>query len=203
MTTLPSTSLDPRVTPPAAPLCATAVIVLYRMTPGQSPAFRSLIEARAEISAREANVCVVLWDNSPSRPSILALPEDVDVLSRPAKSRPGNCLQSCARNRASAPIALAHYARSGLDASIRLLDSAGGLFPPPRWPSGYRRNRSANRVGRKRLSPNRFVLGRFLMVPPGFRGAPDEPVFAMTPAPCFESTPSSKLAATICVSARS
>lgn len=43
----------------------TAVIVLYRIAPNQSPAFRSVIASRARLSEATGEVRVLLWDNSP------------------------------------------------------------------------------------------------------------------------------------------
>ena len=58
-------------------LRATAVIVLYGMASDESPSFRSLVEARKNLPAHEADVPIVLWDNSPSPHLPAQLPNEV------------------------------------------------------------------------------------------------------------------------------
>jgi len=58
-------------------LTVTAVIVLYRTMPKDSPAFRSVMAARAEMNAERGEVSVLLWDNSPAGGLSEDLPEGV------------------------------------------------------------------------------------------------------------------------------
>jgi GT2 family glycosyltransferase len=161
-------------------LRATAVIVLYRMTPEESPALRSLLEARAEISASEADISIVLWDNSPSRQSERPLPENVAYYHDP--SNPGlasaynQALEIAAENGSQWLITLDQDTTLPRDYLLRMASAAsvcachpdvGAIVPQIAF-------------GRKRLSPHRFVLGAIPQwYRTGFRGAPDEPVFAM------------------------
>jgi GT2 family glycosyltransferase len=178
--TSPSTSIDPRFTSSKPGFYATAVIVLYRMTPEESPAFRSLLEARAEISAHEADVFIVLWDNSPSRRSILNLPANVVYYSDP--SNPGlasaynRVLEIANQNESHWLITLDQDTTVPRDFLLRMASAARicachpdvGVIVPQ------------IAVGHRRLSPHRNVLGAIPhWFPPGFRGAPGAPVFAM------------------------
>jgi len=67
----------PICTNAVVPLRGTAVVVLYGMIPAESPAYKSLIVAREELRAFDERISIILWDNSRSRPSSLALAEDV------------------------------------------------------------------------------------------------------------------------------
>ena len=63
-------------------LRVTAVIVLYRIAPSQSPALRSVLASRAELG----EVNVLLWDNSPSPESREELPEGVSYFADASNS---------------------------------------------------------------------------------------------------------------------
>jgi len=65
------------VFPESPRLTVTAVIVLYRIAPAQSPALRSVMAARAELGTERTGVRVLLWDNSPAAGSGERLPEGV------------------------------------------------------------------------------------------------------------------------------
>ncbi len=80
---MPKKPLNPIPGNAQGTLRAFAVVVLYGMTAEESPAYRSLIAARAIAGVRQANVSIVLWDNSPSRPSSVDLPEDVVYIHDP------------------------------------------------------------------------------------------------------------------------
>jgi len=58
-------------------LKAMVVIVLYRIAPHDSPAFRSVIAAREAIAPAEGEVRVLLWDNSPTPGAGDNLPDGV------------------------------------------------------------------------------------------------------------------------------
>jgi glycosyltransferase involved in cell wall biosynthesis len=160
------------------PLRATAVIVLYRMAPEESLTFRSLLQARAQASS-EADVSIVLWDNSPSPHFEQHLPENVLYFHDP--SNPGLAI---AYNRAL-EIALrqkSHWLIT-LDQDtvlpggyVALMASAAHLC------AGHPEVGAVVPqivVGTKRHSPNYFLWGA---IPrwhaTGFRGIPMQPVFA-------------------------
>lgn len=56
-------------------LRATAVIVLYGMASDESPSFRSLVEARKNLPAHEADVPIVLWGQQSVATLACATPE--------------------------------------------------------------------------------------------------------------------------------
>lgn len=70
----------------AIPLKVTAVIVLYRIAPADSPAFRSIMAARDFLSAGSGDVRVLLWDNSPAAGAGENLPERVDYFADESNS---------------------------------------------------------------------------------------------------------------------
>lgn len=162
------------------PLRATAVIVLYGMTPGESPAYRSLIEAHAKAAAQQVNVSIVLWDNSPSRPSSLALPEDAEYFHDPRN--PGlafaynQVLEIAVRHGSHWLITLDQDTTVPPDYLLSMATAAHVCTYRPEVAAIV----PQIAFGRKRLSPNRFVLGALPQwYRPGFSGVPDEPVFAM------------------------
>ncbi|MGA9588087.1 MAG: glycosyltransferase [Terracidiphilus sp.] len=57
------------------PLTVTVMIVLYRMEPAQSPAFQSVMAARAMLDADLGHLNLLLWDNSPNSSAAYDLPE--------------------------------------------------------------------------------------------------------------------------------
>lgn len=58
------------------PLKVMVVIVLYRIAPGESPAFRSVMAARKSLE-HKGEIRVLLWDNSPAEGAGENLPEGV------------------------------------------------------------------------------------------------------------------------------
>ena len=175
MLTKPLSSIPVRA---FCPLQATAVIVLYGMTPEDSPAYRSLIEARTKATAH--HVSIVLWDNSLSQPARVALPEDVVYIHDPRNLglafAYNQALEIAVRQGSHWLITLDQDTTLPGDYLLAMASAAnlcachpdGGAVVPQ------------IAFGRKHLSPNRFVLGA---IPEwyrrGFRGTPDEPVFAM------------------------
>ncbi|HEY1803790.1 MAG TPA: glycosyltransferase [Terracidiphilus sp.] len=163
-----------------SPLHVTAVIVLYGMTPEESPAFHSLIEARVEAAASRANVSIVLWDNSPSWPSRMVLPEGVayfhDARNLGLAFAYNQALEIAFRQGSEWLITLDQDTTIPRDYLLSMASAARHYASHP--DVGAIVPQIA--VGRKRLSPNRFALNA---VPQwfcsGFRGIPDEPVFAM------------------------
>src|SRR3569833_1263089 len=61
----------------AAPLKVMTVIVLYRMAPQDSPAFRSVVAARDAFGQGAGEMRVLLWDNSPAAGAGDGLPSGV------------------------------------------------------------------------------------------------------------------------------
>ena len=161
------------------PLRATAVVVLYRMSPKESPALESLMDARAELPAKAGEVSILVWDNSPEAHSPGSLDDGIEYLHDPRNLGLAN-----AYNRA-----LERAIRDGSDWLITLDQDT-------RVPRNYLVRfaaaalRCLNRpdvaaivpyivAGKKRLSPYRFALGAFPQwYPPGFCGIPKQPVFA-------------------------
>jgi glycosyltransferase involved in cell wall biosynthesis len=70
-------NVHPVFAPDPRRLKVTAVIVLYRMTAADSPAFQSVMAARNEAGTDSADVDLVLWDNSPGPTAPRNLPEGV------------------------------------------------------------------------------------------------------------------------------
>jgi glycosyltransferase involved in cell wall biosynthesis len=162
----------------AGQLRATAVIVLYGMTPEESPAFHSLIQARIQ-AAQRVCVSIILWDNSPPLQLPAHLPED--VVYHPDPRNPGlafaynRALEIAARQKSQWLITLDQDTSVPRDYLLLMGSAArlcachpevGAIVPQIA-------------VGNKRLSPHRFALGAIpRWYRPGFRGAPDELVSA-------------------------
>src|SRR5579859_5817682 len=70
-------TVHPVFAPQQNRLRVTAVIVLFRMKAEESPAFQSIMAARAEIGPDRGDVSVMLWDNSPTPDVGPILPEGV------------------------------------------------------------------------------------------------------------------------------
>lgn len=60
-----------------------AVIVLYRMQPGVSEAFRTLRLAKASVQDRQAEIKILLYDNTPGGQAVGELPEGVQYKADP------------------------------------------------------------------------------------------------------------------------
>jgi len=173
------TSAKIRLCNSTAPFRATAVIVLYRIAPEESPAYRSLMESRDKLPAHEGRVSILLWDNSPEPARMDDLPQDVTYWQD--RRNPG---LAAAYNKAL-EIAL----QSGSKWLITLDQDT--IVPPcylAQMASAARISSSHAgigaivpqiAVGEKLLSPNYFVFGavpRWFV--PGFVGIPRQPVFA-------------------------
>jgi glycosyltransferase involved in cell wall biosynthesis len=161
-------------------LRATAVIVLYGMAPEESPAFRSLIEARTKIRADQANVSIVIWDNSPSWQFSHHLPNDVFYCHDPRN--PGlataynHAVEIAIQQRSQWLITLDQDTTVPPDYLLRM--TAAAQLCASRPDVGAIVPQIA--IGPKRLSPYRFALGAIpRWYRPGFCGIPGEPVFAL------------------------
>lgn len=161
------------------PLNVTAVIVLYRIAPADSPAFRSVMAARHALSPEIGQVRVLLWDNSPNREAGKNLPERVDYFGDESNSG-----LATAYNRA--------LEWAELHSSDWLLTLDQDTAVPPdffqKMASAARASTQFAGIGAivpqiaaagKQLSPNWFQFGA---IPrwfyPGYIGVPSEPVFA-------------------------
>jgi len=164
---------------PASSFRATAVIVLYGMAPEDSPAFRSLVDARRKLHAGESAVPIVLWDNGLERVSPAQFHENVAYYHDP--SNPGlapvfnKALDIAVDQESKWLITLDQDSTVPGDYLLRMAAAAhrcachpdvGAIVPQIS-------------VARRQLSPYRFALGAIpRWYRPGFCGIPDEPVFA-------------------------
>ncbi|MFZ1938018.1 MAG: glycosyltransferase [Terracidiphilus sp.] len=160
-------------------LRATAVIVLYGMASDESPSFRSLVEARKNLPAHEADVPIVLWDNSPSPHLPAQLPNEVTYHHDPRNLglafAYNQALEVAARNGSEWLITLDQDTTLPRDYLIRMASAANPCSSHP--DIGAIVPQIA--IGRKRLSPHRFALDAIPQwYRTGFRGAPDELVSA-------------------------
>ena len=73
--------IRPVFAPRASRLNVMAVIVLYRIAPEESPAFRSVLAARQAFRPEQGGVRVLLWDNSPGAEERCDLPDGVSYFA--------------------------------------------------------------------------------------------------------------------------
>lgn len=171
--------VDPVFVMNSARLSVTAVIVLYRTTPDQSPAFRSVRASRARLGQEIGDVHVLLWDNSPAANAGKDLPDNVYYLADESNSglaKAYNHALNWASEHGSewlltldqdtaVPGDFFERMAAAAQASTRFA-GIGAIVPQI----------AAN--GRQ-LSPNWFQLGAIpRWYPSGYIGVPKEPVFA-------------------------
>ena len=160
-------------------LTVTVVIVLYRMEFAQSPAYQSVMAARAMLSSDLGNVHVLLWDNSPGNRGLNDLPEGVAYF--PDESNSG---LATAYNRAI------EWAQQRGSEWLLTLDQDTAV-PDDFFVKMAAAARASTRhagigaivpqivAGGKHLSPNYFQFGAIpRWYRTGFVGVPREPVFA-------------------------
>jgi glycosyltransferase involved in cell wall biosynthesis len=163
----------------AAAFRATAVIVLYGRAPADSPAYVSLLEARAELPAHDGEVSILLWDNSPSPVARLHLPDGIAYHHDPRN--PGlaaaynYALELAERNGSEWLVTLDQDTTVPCDylasmaATVRIrseISRVAAIVPQIA-------------VGRKRLSPYYFAANCIpRWYPRGFHGAPRQCVAA-------------------------
>jgi GT2 family glycosyltransferase len=160
-------------------LTVTAVIVLYRMELSQSPAYQSVMTARAALGADAGDVHVLLWDNSPGRSVEHDLPEGVAYF--PDESNSGlataynRAIEWASLKGSDWLLTLDQDTAVPNDFFVKMRDAsrtsaryAGiGAIVPQIVASG------------KHLSPNYFEFGAIpRWYRTGFEGVPTEPVFA-------------------------
>jgi glycosyltransferase involved in cell wall biosynthesis len=163
----------------ASQLFATAVIVLYGMSPEESPAFRSLVEARAHLTPAFGRLSILLWDNSPLPRIGAALPDDVayrhDARNLGLVVAYNQAIEIAVGRASQWLITLDQDSAVPGDYLLSMASAAQLCVSRPDVDAIV----PQIAVGRKQLSPYRFALGA---VPhwyrPGFCGLPDEAVFA-------------------------
>ena len=79
-------SIRPAFQETRSPFTVTVVIVLYRIVPERSPAFQSVMGARAAMSSQGGSVQVLLWDNSPGAGNGEGLPDGVHYFADASNS---------------------------------------------------------------------------------------------------------------------
>lgn len=160
-------------------LRVTAVIVLYRMAPEESAAFRSVMASRAQLSAETGDVQVLLWDNSPETTRTRDLPEGVHYFADEANSGLAK-----AYNRAL------EWAAQAESEWLLTLDQDTAV-PAEFFERMAAAARASTRyagiaaivpqiaAGGRQLSPNYFQFGAIpRWYRAGYTGVPREPVFA-------------------------
>ena len=160
-------------------LNVTTVIVLYRIAPYQSPAFRSVIASRAALPAEAGEVNVLLWDNSPAADTSERLPDRVRYVADESNSglakaynraldwaieQGSNWLLTLDQDTA-VPEDFFQKMAAAARASTRYA-GVGAIVPQIA-------------AGNKQLSPNWFQFGAIPgWYPAGYTGVPREAVFA-------------------------
>lgn len=171
--------IEPAFLATPAPLHVMVVIVLYRMRPEDSAAFRSVMESRSRFSQNADDVQVLLWDNSPDDETAREYQSGVRYVADHTNSGLAKAYN----------IALAHATHVKSDWLLTLDQDTA--VPPDFF---ERMTAAANESTRyagigaivpqiaaegKRLSPNYFQYGAIpRWYPAGYRGVPGNPVFA-------------------------
>jgi glycosyltransferase involved in cell wall biosynthesis len=176
-------TVDPVFAATSRPFSATAVIVLYRLAINESPAFRSVMDAREMLNPRIGTVNVLLWDNSPTPQWQLSLREGVQYVSDPRNSglaqAYNRALESAIEQRSDWLITLDQDTAIPLDYFLKMASAADaatqyagvGAIVPQIEAEG------------KIVSPNHFVFGAIpRWYPRGYCGVPRQPVFAFNSA---------------------
>lgn len=163
-------------------LRVTAVIVLYRMAPEESAAFRSVMASRALLNEETGDVRVLLWDNSPETPTTRPrrnLPEGVHYFADEANSGLARAYN----------FALQWAAEAGSEWLLTLdQDTAVPAEFFERMAAAARASTRYAGIGAivpqiaaggRQLSPNYFQFGAIpRWFRGGFTGVPRQPVFA-------------------------
>jgi glycosyltransferase involved in cell wall biosynthesis len=159
-------------------LTATVVIVLYRMEPGQSPAFQSVLAARERLSTDADDVSVLLWDNSPTA-APGELPAGVNYFADESNSglakAYNRALEWASEHGSEWLLTLDQDTAVPADFFLTIASAArvsaryagiGAIVPQIA-------------AGNRQLSPNYFQLGAIpRWYRAGYVGVPGEPVFA-------------------------
>jgi GT2 family glycosyltransferase len=162
---------------------AKVIIVLFRIPPADSPAFRSAIRARQALDPQVGTVSILLWDNSPAPQKDPDLPDDVQYISDPRNLGLANAynraLEKARDERADWLITLDQDTAIPADYFLKMAavaDSASryagvGAIVPQVEADG------------RCVSPNRFLFDAIpRWYPRGFHGVCGEAVFAFNSA---------------------
>ena len=165
------------------PFRATVVIVLYRMAPTESPAYRTVIEARERSQVERGDIRVVLWDNSPMPRHAEELPEGVSYFADESNSGLANAynraLEIATSHNSTWLVTLDQDTALPLDYFARMASAAQdctqyagiGAIVPQIEADG------------KSLSPNYFLFGAIpRWYRRGYQGVPRGRVFAFNSA---------------------
>ena len=160
-------------------LTVTVVIVLYRMAPAQSPAFQSVMAARASLDVNVGDVRVLLWDNSPKPQTTQDLPEGVHSFADGSNSglatAYNRAIEWASLNGSEWLLTLDQDTAVPADFFVKLADA---IRASSRY-AGVGAIVPQIVTGGVRLSPNYFQFGAIpRWYPAYYVGVPDEPVFA-------------------------
>lgn len=155
------------------------MIVLYRIAPQHSPAFRSVMASRARLTEATGQVSILLWDNSPAANTEEGLPDGVHYFADESNSGLAKAYNHALN------VAIEHGSDwlLTLDQDTAVPEDffekmAAAAQASTRYP-GIGAIVPQIAAGDKQLSPNWFQFGA---VPrwyrPGYSGVPKEPVFA-------------------------
>ena len=159
----------------------TVVIVLYRMEFAQSPAFQSVMKARArfDVDPGSGRVLVLLWDNSPNPEEHRDLPENVHYF--PDKSNTGlataynRAIEWASLNESEWLLTVDQDTAIPNDFFVRMAVAARESM---RY-AGVAAIVPQIAANAKPLSPNYFQFGAIpRWYRTGYTGVPSEPVFA-------------------------
>jgi glycosyltransferase involved in cell wall biosynthesis len=163
----------------ATSLKVMVVIVLYRIAPKESPAFKSVMAARQEFGRDAGDVRVLLWDNSPMAGAGEGLPEGVayfaDVSNSGLATAYNRALEWAELHGAEWLLTLDQDTAVTAEFFEKM---AAAAVESSRY-SGIGAVVPQIAAGGKQLSPNWFQLGAIpRWYRSGYTGVPAEPVFA-------------------------
>ncbi len=161
------------------PLRATVAIVLYRIAPADSPALQSVLKAIGKLPPLDAEVRIMLWDNSPGPQRDHALPDSVSYTRDPDNSGLANAynraLEAAIHQQSEWLITLDQDTAVPLDYFVKMASAANlctqfagvGAVVPQIEADG------------RMLSPNHFLFGASpRWYRSGYTGVPYEVAFA-------------------------
>jgi glycosyltransferase involved in cell wall biosynthesis len=160
-------------------LTATAVIVLYRIAPAQSPAFQSVMSARTRLNSDAGEVRVLLWDNSPEPATTGELPCGDEYFHDPANSglakAYNRALELAEQHRSTWLLTLDQDTAVPDDFFVRM---AAAARESARY-AGIAAIVPQIATGGRQLSPNYFQFGAIpRWYRTGYVGVPQQAVFA-------------------------
>jgi len=155
------------------------VIVLYRVAPNDSPAFRSVMAAREVWSVDPGDIRVLLWDNSPAQGAGKILPDGVAYFADESNSglatAYNRALEWAELHGAEWLLTLDQDTAVPADFFVRMAAAANASTRH----AGIGAIVPQIAAGEKQLSPNWFQFGAIpRWYRSGYIGVPAEPVFA-------------------------